>query len=191
MGRRPTVRTRRHGPRSGRPATTAIDGVLARDRGWRREAREAWCWGTALGGLLTLVDLLRGELDAARACCWAALGITLVAVLRPPRVTAGDGWLASRGLLRERRVRTDLLTRVRQSDGMAPRLVLRDVGGGRVELDPRVLRTNPLLWHQLESGARRALERGLLREGAPVLAALASRIDGEGVRGVLRASGLE
>ncbi|MBZ4318063.1 hypothetical protein JNW98_01520 [Streptomyces sp. SCA2-4] len=135
--------------------------------------------------------MLRGELDAVRTCCWIALGSTLVAVLRPPRVTAGDGWLASRGLLRERRVRTDLLTRVRQLDGVAPRLVLRDVGGGRVELDPRVLRANPLLWHEVERGARRALERGLLREGAPVLAALASRIDGEGAREVLRASGLE
>ncbi|MBC2874104.1 hypothetical protein H7K43_03345 [Streptomyces sp. TYQ1024] len=135
--------------------------------------------------------MLRGELDAPRACSWAALGTLLVAVLRPPRVTAGDGWLASRGLLRERRVRTDLLTRVRQSDGVAPRLVLRDVGGGRVEVDPRVLRTNPLLWHELETGARKALARGLLREGAPVLAALASRIDGDGVRGILRASGLE
>ncbi len=115
----------------------------------------------------------------------------LVAVLRPARVTAGDGWLASRGLLRERRVRTDLLTRVRHVDGVAPRIVLRDVGGGRVELDPRVLRANPLLWHQLDTGARRALDRGLLREGAAVLEALRQRVDGEGAREILRASGVE
>ncbi|WP_242705052.1 MULTISPECIES: hypothetical protein [Streptomyces] len=166
-------------------------GVLAWDRTWRREARSAWRCGLALGGVLLLADLARGSLDAARGICWAAIGAALVAVLRPVRVTAGADWLAARGLLREHRVRTDLLIQVRRADGIAPRLVLRDVGGNRVELDPGVLAANPLLWHQLETGAHRARERGLLREGAVAMAALAERIDGEGARAVLRASGLE
>ncbi|MBH1933325.1 hypothetical protein I5Q34_03310 [Streptomyces sp. AV19] len=164
--------------------------MLAWDRGWRREARAAWCWGVALGGVLAVADLARGSLDWPRAGCWTALAAVLVAVLRPARVTAGDGWLAARGLLRERRVRTDLLTLVRRADGVAPRLVLRDVGGGRVELDPRVLRSNPLLWHELDAGARRARERGLLREGAAVLEAVGEGVDGQTVRAILRASGL-
>ncbi|KNB52972.1 hypothetical protein AC230_10230 [Streptomyces caatingaensis] len=166
-------------------------GALAWDRGWRREARAAWCWGFALGGVLAGADLARGSLDGPRAACWTALAAALVAVLRPARITAGAGWLATRGLLRERRVRTDLLTRVRQVDGVAPRLVLCDVAGNRVELDPRVLRANPLLWHELDAGVRRARERGLLREGAAVLDALGERVDGEGARAVLRASGVE
>ncbi|MBB4892567.1 hypothetical protein FHS39_001578 [Streptomyces olivoverticillatus] len=159
--------------------------VLAWDRGWHREARTAWGYGAALAAVLLTADQARGGLDWMRGCCWVAIGAALVAVLRPDRVTAGDGWLAVRGLLRERRVRTDLLTQLRRADGVAPRLVLRDAGGGRVELDPRVLVANPLLWHQLDAGTRRSRERGLLREGAVPLAALARRIDDEGARALL------
>ncbi|MFE5868900.1 hypothetical protein ACFQ6V_09640 [Streptomyces roseifaciens] len=159
--------------------------VLAHDRNWRREARAAWYLGTALGGVLVLADLARGSLDGPRGACWAGLGALLVAVLLPHRVTAGDGWLAVRGLLGEKRVRTDLLTRVRRADGMTPRLVLRDAGGGRVELDPQVLVANPMLWHRLDAGARRSRESGLLREGGAPLAELAERIDGEGARRLL------
>ncbi|GAA0383286.1 hypothetical protein GCM10010357_00310 [Streptomyces luteireticuli] len=185
MTERARARTR------GTAARRPHPGVLARDGGWRREARAAWCWGAALGGVLAVADLARGSLDWPRAGCWTAIAAALVVVLRPARITAGDGWLATRGLLRERRVRTDLLTRVLRADGVAPRLVLRDVGGNRVELDPRVLRANPLLWHQLDAGARRARERGLLREGAAVLEAVGEQVDGEGARAVFRASGLE
>ncbi|GAA0456693.1 hypothetical protein GCM10009544_19180 [Streptomyces stramineus] len=164
--------------------------MLAHDRNRRRDARAAWCFGSALAGLLALVDLGRGGLDWARGGCWAGLGALLVAVLLPRRITAGDGWLATRGLWRERRVRTGLLTRVHRSDGIAPRLVLCDVGGGRVEIDPEVLVANPLLWHQLDTGARRSRESGLLREGAAHLAALAERVDGEGARRLLESAGL-
>ncbi|MEU2513118.1 hypothetical protein [Streptomyces syringium] len=203
MGRRQTLRSRVHGSLAhGRSAVhgrravygrgshprPSVGGVLAWDRGWRREARAAWLCGLALAGVLTAIDLGRGEFDWQHGCCWAALGATLVLVLRPARITAGDGWLASRGLLRERRVRTDLLTRVRREDGMTPRLVLRDVMGGRVELDPKVLVDNPLLWHQLDAGARLAHQRGVLLEGAGVLTALAERIDGEGARRLLRSA---
>ncbi|MBP2402776.1 hypothetical protein [Streptomyces syringium] len=192
MGRRQALRSRVHGSLAhgrgavyGREARPSAGGVLAWDRGWRREARSAWLCGLALAGVLTAIDLGRGGLDGPRGCFWAALGATLVLVLRPARITAGDGWLASSGLLRERRVRTDLLTRVRREDGMTPRLVLRDIKGGRVELAPQVLADNPLLWHHLDTGARRARERGVLVEGAGVLTALAERIDGEGARRLL------
>ncbi|MEV4868480.1 hypothetical protein [Streptomyces syringium] len=200
MGRRQTLRSRVHGSlahgrsavhgrravygRGPHPRPTA-GGVLAWDRGWRREARAAWLCGLALAGVLTAIDLGRGGFGWTHGCCWATLGATLVLVLRPARITAGDGWLASRGVLRERRVRTDLLTRVRREDGMAPRLVLRDITGSRVELDPKVLADNPLLWHYLDAGARLARERGVLLEGAGVLTALAERIDGEGARRLL------
>lgn len=200
MGRRQTLRSRVHGSLAhGRSAVhgrravysrgpyprPSVGGVLAWDRGWRREARAAWLCGLALAGVLTAIDLGRGGFGWQHGCCWVALGGTLVLVLRPARITAGDGWLASRGPLRERRVRTDLLTRVRREDGMTPRLVLRDVMGGRVELDPKILADNPLLWHHLDAGARLARQRGVLLEGAGVLTALAERIDGEGARRLL------
>ncbi|MCA6091553.1 hypothetical protein LE181_05145 [Streptomyces sp. SCA3-4] len=199
MGRRQTVGARarvreaygRHHPKARPSAGGAPGGVRAWDRNWRREARTAWWCGLSLGGVLLLADLARGGLDWERGCSWTAIGAALVAVLRPPRITAGEDWLAARGLLREHRVRTDLLTQVRRADGVAPRLVLRDVGGNRVELDPAVLAANPLLWHRLDAGARRSRERGLLREGAVPLAALAARIDGEGARRLLKSAGLE
>ncbi|MEU1824402.1 hypothetical protein ABZ502_18495 [Streptomyces abikoensis] len=193
MGRRQTLRARHGGyvrrTHAGKPGTPGR--VLARDRGWRREAHSAWLCGLALGGALLLADVARGSVTWPRGGCWAVIGVTLVAVLWPPRVTAGANWLAVRGLLREHRVRTDLLTSVRRSDGMSPRLVLRDVAGNRVEFDPKVLAANPLLWHHLDTGARRARESGLLREGAMPLGALADRIDGEGARTLLRSAGLE
>ncbi|MFF4155875.1 hypothetical protein [Streptomyces sp. NPDC001678] len=196
MGRRQTLRARHGGyvrrTHAGKPGEPGAPGrVLALDLGWRREARSAWLCGLGLGGALLLADVARGSVNWPRGGCWAAIGVTLVAVLWPARVTAGENWLAVRGLLRERRVRTDLLTRVRRSDGMSPRLVLRDVGGNRVEFDPKVLTANPLIWHHLDTGVRRARETGLLREGAMPLGALADRIDGEGARRLLRSAGLE
>ncbi|WKK22060.1 hypothetical protein QZH56_25060 [Streptomyces olivoreticuli] len=201
MGRRQPLRVQsgghalrlRGGRERQRPRTVSPPGgaVLAHDRNWRREARAAWYSGVALTGALTLIDLARGALDGFRGGCWVALGALLLAVLMPQRVTAGEGWLATRGLLRERRVRTDLLTQVRRSDGITPRLILRDAGGARVELDPAVLVDNPLLWHHLDTGARRARTVGLLREGATPLACVARRVDDEVARELLREAGLE
>jgi hypothetical protein len=131
---------------------------------------------------------------------WAALGAMVFAVLLPPRVTAGEGWLAVRGPGRERRVRTDALVVVGLYGPVAQRLVLWDAYGGRLELNPRVLAANPLLWHLLDTGARRSRERGTLRSGTDVLRELGmgappsgiwGRIDGETARAVLRTSGLE
>ncbi|WP_424887591.1 hypothetical protein [Streptomyces sp. XH2] len=190
MGRRQLSKARAGGPVAQTARTKARPpggAVLAHDRGWRREARAAWYCGSALAGVLVLADFARGGLDWPRAACWTGLGALLLAVLLPQKVTAGDGWLAVRGLLGEKRVRTDLLTQVRRADGMTPRLVLRDAGGNRVEFDPEVLVANPLLWHWLDTGVRRARESGLLREGGAPLTELAERIDGEGARRLLDA----
>ncbi|MGW1372891.1 hypothetical protein ACWD6P_01235 [Streptomyces sp. NPDC002446] len=165
-------------------------GEPARDRNWLPELRAAlWCTA-GLFTVMLLVDLANGTLGPWRALCWTAVALVLFAVLCPPRVTAGEHWLACRGLLRTHTVHTDLLVLVRRSDGVAPRLVLRDALGGRVELDPKVLTANPLLWHRLEQGVSRSRERGLLRCGAAPLQALAERIDRDGARAVFEASGL-
>ncbi|MFF4949962.1 hypothetical protein ACWC2K_01455 [Streptomyces chattanoogensis] len=168
--------------RGGRP--------YAHDRTWRTELRAALCCTAGLLALMLFVDVANGALTPLRLLCWTAVALVLLAVLFPPRVTAGEHRLVCRGLLRTHRVRTDLLVVVRRSDGMAPRLVLRDALGGRVELDPKVLTANPLLWHHLDQGVRRSRSRGLLRCGAAPLQALADRIDGEGARAVFEASGL-
>ncbi|MFH8343745.1 hypothetical protein [Streptomyces sp. NPDC018045] len=161
-----------------------------RDRRWTAELRTAACGTAGVLGLMLVVDLACHTLDPLRAACWAALAVVLFAALFPPRVTAGAGWLAVRGLLREHRVRTDLLVLVHRSDGMAPRLVLRDALGDRVELDPKVLTADPALWHLLDTGARLSRERGLLRSGGEVLRVLSERIDRDGARAVFEASGL-
>jgi hypothetical protein len=87
-------------------------------------------------------------------------------------------------------VHTDALAAVRQYEGVSSHLVLRDVHGHSLELDPRVLAANPLLWHELDTGVRRSLERGTLRHGADVLDRLGRRIDDETAQAVLRESGL-
>lgn len=142
-----------------------------------------------LYALLLLVDGGSGTLTWARGACWTALALLLLLVLVPPRVTAGPGWLAVRGLLRERTVRTDRLVSVRLAGGVAPRLLLRDAYGARVEVDPRVLVANPLLWHHLERGAHEAQRRRVLHGGAWLLAELGQRVD-DRARTLLRDSGL-
>jgi hypothetical protein len=106
-------------------------------------------------------------------------------------VSAGTGWLATRRLLRTRRVRTDLLVAVRPLDGVAQRLVLRDALGNRVEIDPEVLPRNPDLWHLLDEGARVSEAAGTLLCGTTALHRLARRVDRETAMGVFRASGME
>ncbi|MFF8811727.1 hypothetical protein [Streptomyces pactum] len=164
--------------------------VLAADRHWAGEARTAAGSAVLVLGALLGLDRLCGTLSPVRAACWAAVAATQLSVLHPPLVTAGEGWLASRGLFRERLVRTDLLASVSRPGGVAPRLVLRDVLGHRVEIDPRVLTANPLLWHQLDRGVRLSRRRGLLHGGTAALAALGDRIDGDGARALLGAAGL-
>jgi hypothetical protein len=106
-------------------------------------------------------------------------------------VSAGGNWLASRRLLREHRVRTDLLVSVRYLDTISPRLLLRDALGGRVEIDPEVLMRNPQLWFRLEQGARKAAGDGSLLCGATALRHISRRVDRETARAVFKASGLD
>ncbi|MEU5613237.1 hypothetical protein ACI2L4_38450 [Streptomyces sparsogenes] len=175
------------GWRAGRPGP---DGATC-DRHWRLDARYAGLCALGFAGLTILLDWGSGGLTVPRADLWAVLGVLVFAVLRPPRVSAGDGRLAVRGLVRERRVCTDALVAVRLDGSIATRLVLRDAYGGSVAFDPKVLVANPLLWHQLDAGARRSRERGMLRHGESTLRRLGERIDGGAVREVLRASGME
>ncbi|MPY36471.1 hypothetical protein FNH09_36185 [Streptomyces adustus] len=160
------------------------------DRHWHSGVRYAVGCALALCGLTFLLDWGAGTLTPARALLWPALSAVLLLALLPQRVTAGRCWLAVRGPLRRHLVRTDALTEVRQCPGLSASLVLRDVFGHRVELDPRVLAANPLLWHDLDTGARRSLERGTLREGAEVLERLRREIDDETARAVLERSGI-
>ncbi|MEU6087137.1 hypothetical protein ABZ865_10055 [Streptomyces sp. NPDC047085] len=162
----------------------------AGDRHWRGSARLALTCALLFCFLCLLVDWDAGSLSPLRALLWVTLSAAVCAVLLPQRVSAGPGWLAVRTPWRRRMVRTDALTAVRQYDGPSSHLVLRDVHGHRLELDPRILVANPLLWHELDTGVRRSLERGMLRHGADVLERLGHCIDDETVQAVLRASGL-
>jgi hypothetical protein len=169
----------------------AAPGERAGDRHWRGGARFAlWCT-LAFYGPAMLLDRAAGTLTLQRAGLWTLLAALILVVLLPPRVTAGEGWLAVQGLVRKRRVRTDALVEVRQHEGISAHLLLRDAGGRWVELDPRVLAANPLLWHAVDAGARRSRERGTLRSGTDVLQRLSERIDGAEAQAVFRASGLE
>ncbi|MFF8956112.1 hypothetical protein [Streptomyces sp. NPDC014894] len=164
--------------------------VLAEDRGWVNDLWAAAFCALSLIVLLHLVDLAAGTVEAGRTALWTILAAALFAVLYPPRVTAGHDWLSVRGLLGERRVSTDLLTQVARRGGVAQRIVLRDVRGRRVEVDPMTLAANPLLWHELDRGARKARDRGLLRSGSAVLRSLSDRIESDTARGVFEVSGL-
>ncbi|MFF4567777.1 hypothetical protein [Streptomyces sp. NPDC001435] len=162
----------------------------AGDRHWRGSARLAVSCALVFCAMSFLVDWDAGSLTPLRALLWVTLSAAVGAVLLPQRVSAGPGWLAVRTPWRRRVVRTDALAAVRQYDGVSSHLVLRDVYGHRLELDPRILAANPLLWHELDTGVRRSLERGTLRHGADVLDRLGHQIDEETAEAVLRASGL-
>ncbi|MFE0627839.1 hypothetical protein ACFW3D_12810 [Streptomyces sp. NPDC058864] len=174
---------RRTAPRPARQDTIG-------DRHWRADLRRALGCALAFLCLAVPLDAVAGTLTPRRAALWLGLALIVLVLLHPDRVTAGDGWLAVRGPLRERRVRTDALTVVRQSPGPSRRLVLWDAHGRWLELDPRVLEANPLLWHRLDGDARRSRTAGTLREGAEVLGRLGERIDGAAARAVLDASGM-
>ncbi|WP_405743550.1 hypothetical protein OG422_16690 [Streptomyces sp. NBC_01525] len=161
----------------------------ASDDDWPAALREAVVSGVLLLGALVALDAAAGSLDALRGGLWAALAAALFGLLLPPRVTAGQGWLAARGPLRRRTVRTDRLVSVRWSEGIAQRLVLRDDAGRRVVLDPRVLLANPALWHLFATGARTAQESGVLLCGATALRQLTERAEERTARTLLTGSG--
>ncbi|UUN31464.1 hypothetical protein KK483_28045 [Streptomyces sp. FIT100] len=164
---------------------------MAHDTRWAGDRRHALACAALLFGLLLVVDSGNGTLSGTRAFLWAGLAALLFLVLLPPRVTAGQGWLETRGLLRARRVRTDRLVYVAWSDGVAQRLVLKDADGGAVAVEPRVLLSSPRLWYELSEGVRRSEAAGSLRRGCPELHRLAGRIDAETAQAVFRASGLD
>ncbi|WP_419994751.1 hypothetical protein [Streptomyces boninensis] len=155
-----------------------------------RELRTGGYAAAALLAALIVSDLATGALALPRAAGWAGLALVVYVLVRPPRIEAQGGLLTVRGLLREQRVRTDQLITIRARSGMGSRLVLEDLMGGRVTLDPRQLAASPLLWHHLDTGVRRSRERGFLRGGTRELQALADHIDGGGARKVFEASGL-
>lgn len=172
------------------PATTVHD-PWTHDLTWAGDARSAAFCAALLLGLLLALDAATGGLDVGRVLLWPALGGALFAALTPPRVAARGTTLVSRGPVRCRSVRLDRLVAVRRSDGVAPRLVLRDAGGGEVVLDPEVLVVNPALWHLVASGARASAAEGWLLCGATALRRLSERIERDTAEGVFRASGLE
>lgn len=141
--------------------------------------------------LLLLVDWGSGRFTFWRGLLWLALALWLFLVLCPARVSAGEDWLASRLLLRERRVRTASLVSVRILEGVSQRLLLRDVFGARVRIDPEVLVNNFELWYRLEAGTRKAAADGLLLCGQTALTRLSARVDRETAQAVFKASGLE
>ncbi|GGW45154.1 hypothetical protein GCM10010503_22670 [Streptomyces lucensis JCM 4490] len=177
-------------PRTEGPRGSAGPGAV-HDRDWATDVRRSVRCSAALFGLLLFVDGAAGSLDWRRGALWLLLASLLLLVLVPARVSAGTGWLATRRLLRTRRVRTDLLIAARPVEGVARRLVLRDALGNRVEIDPEVLVRNPALWYRLDEGARAAEAAGTLRCGAVALHRLAHRLDREAALGAFRVSGLE
>ncbi|UQX04129.1 hypothetical protein [Streptomyces sp. RerS4] len=165
-------------------------GALVHDEDWAGALRTASVSAATLLALLLLVDAVGGALTAPRAALWAGLAALLFVVLLPDRVTAGACWLASRGLLREKRVRTDWLVSVRRPGGDAQRLALQDIHGVRLELDMKVLTANPPIWQLLEQGAHASCERGVLTFGETDWRQLSRRIDRDTARLVFKVSGL-
>ncbi|SES09422.1 hypothetical protein SAMN04487983_10313 [Streptomyces sp. yr375] len=164
--------------------------VQAGDRHWRGSARLAVSCALLFCVMSLLVDSDAGILNPLRGLLWITMSAAVCVVLLPQRVSAGPGWLAVRTPWRRHLVHTDALAAVRQYEGVSSHLVLRDVHGHSLELDPRVLAANPLLWHEPDTGVRRSVGRGTLRHGADVLDRMVRRIDDETVQAVLRESGL-
>jgi hypothetical protein len=132
------------------------------DRDWAGDVRSSVRSAGVLLALLLPVDWVAGSLVWWRGALWCVLALRLLLVLFPARGSAGEGWPATRRLLRTRRVRTDLPTAVRPLDGIAQRLVLRDALGNRVEVDPEALVHTPGLWYLLDEGARKSEAAGTL-----------------------------
>ena len=163
----------------------------AYDRRWAGDARRAVYGSSGFLTLIVLSDWGVGTLTWWRAALWTLLAVMLLLVLMPPRLTAGEGWLTVRGLWGERGVRTDALVGVELSGTIAERVILRDAFGGRVEVDLPVIVDGPLLWHLLETGARRSVDRGWLPRENAALRELRERTDGTAAAAVFRISGLE
>ncbi|MFC7303967.1 hypothetical protein ACFQVC_07030 [Streptomyces monticola] len=131
-------RSRRATTRRGRCPPVAA--LTTHNRYWARELRGATGCGVLFVAALLLLDWAVGDFTALRACLWTGLGALLFAVLAPARISAGPDVCESRGLFRTRQVCTACLVPVQVSPpGISQRLVLRDLHGRRLEIDPRVL----------------------------------------------------
>ncbi|MFF5446270.1 hypothetical protein [Streptomyces sp. NPDC012888] len=184
---------RRRMPRpAGRHGGAATDRTRAAvaDAHQAGERRTAVALAALAGAALAGADAAAGMLTWQRAALWALLGGVVFVVLVPPLVSAAPGRLTSRGLFTERTVRTDALVSVRWSDGVARRLVLRDAGGRRVEIDPGVLVRNPALWHRLDTDLRLSAGHGRPVPGTDALRQLREHVDGAAARAVFDVSGL-
>ncbi|SFN68973.1 MULTISPECIES: hypothetical protein [unclassified Streptomyces] len=162
----------------------------AGDRHWRGSARFATTCALLFCAMSLLVDWDAGSLTLPRTLLWITLSAVVLTILLPPRVTAGPGWLTVTSPWRRHTICTDALVAARQYGVVSSRLILHDALGQRLEVDPGVLAANPLIWHELDTGVRRSVERGTLLQGTDVLAQLGHQIDDETTRAVLRASGL-
>ncbi|WP_406186345.1 hypothetical protein [Streptomyces sp. NBC_01006] len=165
-------------------------GPCAHDIHWAAERRTAIRAASLLLTTLLVVDTGVGHLSFPRAALWSGLAALFFLILLPPRVFARPGVLTVRGVLVEHSVRTDSLVSVHWFDGVAQRMVLRDVEGSVVEIDPTVLARNPALWRRFDADALASLRSGTLACGATALRQLAERIDRETARTVFKVSGL-
>jgi hypothetical protein len=159
-------------------------------RGRRADRRRALGCGCAFLVLMSLLDRCAGTLTLPRALAWTAGACVVFAVLLPPRITAERGRLVVRGALRTRRVRLDALVGIRRIGDVTVTLILYDAYGGRVQLPPAVLESDPVLWHTVDTGIHRSRQRGTLRTGRRLAAEISDRIDARAAD-VLRASGLD
>src|SRR4051812_30661553 len=120
-----SARSRVHGDGPqlrGRPPHETV-----RARGWRADRRCAVTCSAVFFGPALLLSWGSGELTAPRVLLLSAAAVVVLAALWPLRVTAGEGWLAVRNLLRTRTVRTDALVGVWRIGEVSVGLVLRDM----------------------------------------------------------------
>jgi len=162
----------------------------AENREWPSEVRSAAGIATLLPFLLVGIDAAGGQATFRRVLIWTALGLILLCVLWPTRVLAVPSRLTAHGLLSKRHVRTDRLTSVVLYTGVTTRLLLRDADGCNLEVDPRVLISNPQLWYLLEQGIQASINCGALFESRQSLHRLSRLIDGESTRLICKISGL-
>ncbi|MDD9380036.1 hypothetical protein M8Z33_25940 [Streptomyces sp. ZAF1911] len=113
------------------------------DTQWAGDARAAVGIAAGFPSLLVVVDTAAGFVTVLRASLWIGLGLVLLAVLWPTKVSAAPGLLTARGLVRRHHVHTDRLASVTWHNGIAQRLLLEDIDGNRAEVDPRVFVANP------------------------------------------------
>ncbi|WP_241968253.1 hypothetical protein [Streptomyces sp. ICBB 8177] len=168
--------------------------VVVHDGQWAGALRTALAVAVGELAAALALDAAAGTLTPARAALWTALAVALFAVVCPARTSCAHGVLTVRGPGRGRRVRLDRLVRVR-IDGVVERtLTLVDADGRSARLDPAVLVANPLLWHEIDHGARLARAAGLLTDGDPrtreALRWLGGEIDDRIARELLEAGGL-